>query len=248
MKSKILFIIISFSSFVSYAGNDNIHIDVKKANAIAKGGRIYDKWWKELKLEKPNTTHPAYPIVGKKQGASSWRCKECHGWDYKGYKGAYSKGSHKTGIKGIRNATSMSSKEIIAILKNKMHGYDKVMPAAALAQLANFIKNGQVDIAHYIDEKTLLVNGNKKRGKIIFNNSCKECHGSDGRNINFKTPSNPEFLGTVATENPVETIHKFRNGNPNTFIDGKPMPNMNKTLNLEEQIDLLTYLQTLPVK
>lgn len=248
MKSKILFIVISLASLTSYAANNASSINAKKANDIAEGGRLYDKWWKELKLDKPTSTHPSYPTAGKKQGAASWRCKECHGWDYKGHKGAYSKGSHKTGIKGVRNAINMNDKKIIAILKNKTHRYDKVMPEVALTQLANFIKNGQVDIASHLDKKTLHVNGNLKRGEIFFNNTCKECHGIDGRNINFKTLSKPEFLGTVATENPVETIHKFRNGNPNTFVNGKPMPNMNKILNLEEQIDLLTYLQTLPVK
>ena len=248
MKSKILFIIISLTPLSLYAENGAPHIDTKKADAIAEGGRIYDKWWKELKLEKPGTTHSAYPTAGKKQGAASWRCKECHGWDYKGNKGAYSKGSHKTGIKGIRNAVNMSDKEIVTILKNKIHGYDKVIPEAALAQLANFVKNGQVDIASYLNKKTLLARGNKKQGKVFFNTACKKCHGSDGRKINFKTSSKPEFLGTVATENPVETIHKFRNGNPNTFVNGKPMPNMNKVLSLKEQIDLLTYLQTLPIE
>ncbi len=248
MKSKILFIIIGLSSLTLNAANNASNIDAKKANAIAEGGRIYDKWWKELKLEKPASTHPSYPAVGKKQGAASWRCKECHGWDYKGDKGAYNKGSHKTGIKGIRNAVNMSDKEIVAILKNKIHGYDKVMPDAALAQLANFVKNGQVDIARYLNKKTLHVNGNKKHGESFFNKNCKECHGSDGRKINFKAPLNTEYLGTVATENPVETIHKLRNGNPAAFMNGKPMPNMNKILNLEEQIDLLTFLQTLPVK
>ena len=246
MKLKILLIIISLTSSASFAIDNNI--DIKNANAIAEGGRLYDKWWKELKLEKPMSTHPSYPATAKKQGSASWRCKECHGWDYKGNKGAYSKGSHKTGIKGIRKAINMSSKDILAILKNKTHGYDKVMPDAALAQIANFVKNGQVDITSYIDKQTLHANGDVKRGKLFFNNTCKNCHSNDGRNINFKKPSNPEYLGTVATENPVETIHKFRNGNPNTFINGKPMPNMNKVLNLTEQIDLLTYLQTLPVK
>jgi thiosulfate dehydrogenase len=122
------------------------------------------------------------------------------------------------------------------------------MPAAALIKVANFLKNGQVDIESYLDKNTLLVDGDKKRGKVFFTNNCKECHGSDGKNINFKSPSNPEFLGTVATENPVETIHKLRNGNPSAFYKGKRMPNMNKVLSLEEQIDLLSYLQTLPVK
>jgi len=248
MKSKILFIIISLTSIVTYANDNNIVLEANKADAIAKGGRLYDKWWKELKLEKPKTTHPSYPATAKKKGAASWRCKECHGWDYKGVKGAYGNGSHKTGIKGIRAATKMDKNEIIAILKNDIHDYNKVMPDIALAQIANFVKNGQVDIASYLNKKTLRVNGDIKRGKVFFNNTCNKCHGSDGRNINFKTPSNPEYLGTVATENPTETIHKFRNGNPNTFVNGKPMPNMNKVLSLNEQIDLLSYIQTLPIK
>ncbi|MDH5600592.1 MAG: cytochrome c, partial [Gammaproteobacteria bacterium] len=182
------------------------------------------------------------------KGSDTWRCKECHGWDYKGVKGAYAKGSHHTGIKGVQDAQMMSVDEVITVLKNKTHAFDKVMSTNALQQVANFIKNGQVDIESYLDKKTLLADGNKKRGKVFFQKNCKECHGSDGKNINFKTASNPEFLGTVATENPVETIHKFRNGNPSAFYNGKRMPNMNTVLTLEEQIDLLSYLQTLPVK
>ena len=245
MKKTLLILFISLSSFnVNAAGTP----DDKTLDAIAEGGRLYDKWWRELKLDKPMSTHPSYPASAKKKGPATWRCKECHGWDYKGVKGAYATGSHKTGIKGVEDAQMMSIEEIVNVLKNKQHGYDKVMPASALKQVANFLKYGQVDIESYLDEKTLLADGDKKRGKVFFTKNCKECHGSNGKNINFKTPSNPEFLGTVATENPVETIHKLRNGNPNAFYNNKRMPNMNKVLTLEEQIDLLSYLQTLPVK
>lgn len=244
----LLFIFFSLLLLNSCTSNNAaLSFDTSKYDTIAKGGRLYDKWWKELKLDKPKSTHFSYPATSKKQ-AGSWRCKECHGWDYKGVKGAYGKGSHFTGIKGIREAENMTTKDIISILKNKLHGYNRVMSDTSLAQIANFIKNGQVDIVSYLNKETLLANGNKKRGKDFFTKACKECHGSDGRKINFKTASNPEYLGTVATENPVEAIHKLRNGNPNAFINGKPMPNLNKVLNLKEQIDLLSYLQTLPVK
>jgi thiosulfate dehydrogenase len=243
MKKQISFIMICFLSLSTYASSDEL-----KPDTIAEGGRLYDKWWKELKLKKPTSTHSSYPATGKKKGAATWRCKECHGWDYKGVKGAYGEGNHKTAIKGIREAENMSTQNIIATLKNKLHGYNDVIPDTALTQIANFVKNGQVDIESYLNKKTLLTNGNQKRGKSFFNKSCKQCHGSDGRKINFKTYLNPEYLGTVATENPTETIHKLRNGNPNAFVNGKSMPNMNKTLNLKEQIDLLSYLQTLPVK
>lgn len=246
MNKQVLFILFtSLLSFNLQAGNI---IDSKSLDAIAEGGRLYDKWWRELKSDEPTSTHSSYPSAGKQKGSATWRCKECHGWDYKGAKGAYATGSHHTGIKGVQDAQLMSVDEIVNVLTNEAHGYDQVMPAAALIKVANFLKNGQVDIESYLDKNTLLVDGDKKRGKVFFTNNCKECHGSDGKNINFKSPSNPEFLGTVATENPVETIHKLRNGNPSAFYKGKRMPNMNKVLSLEEQIDLLSYLQTLPVK
>jgi thiosulfate dehydrogenase len=33
-------------------------------------------------MDEPQGTHPSYPKAGKKTGAGTWRCKECHGWDY----------------------------------------------------------------------------------------------------------------------------------------------------------------------
>lgn len=221
----------------------NLQATEINADKIAEGGRIYDKWWKELNLKKPSSTHPSYPATSKKQGTSSWRCKECHGWDYKGAKGVYGKGSHATGIKGINKAAGMSTNEIVNILKNNIHGYTNIMPNAALIKVAHFVKYGQIDISKYINKNSKLVSGNLKHGKKKFIDSCKKCHGSDGRSINFKTNKKPEFVGTVAQHNPWEAIHKIRNGQPHTS-----MPNMNAELNITAQIDLLTYLQSLPIK
>ena len=83
---------------------------------------------------------------------------------------------------------------------------------------------------------------------IIFNDSCKECHGRDGRERNFKDKKNPEYVGTVANKNPWEAMHKLRNGHPGAFVMGDAMPNMNEEISFQEQLDLLAYLQTLPVK
>jgi len=55
---------------------------VTEAWRIREGGRIYANWADELGSELPGTTHPAYPAAGKKKGKTTWRCKECHGWDY----------------------------------------------------------------------------------------------------------------------------------------------------------------------
>jgi hypothetical protein len=74
---------------------------------LAAGGRIYDNWWDALDREEPEGTHPSYPASAEQEGAVTWRCKECHGWDYKGVDGVYRSGSHYTGIKGIDGAIGM---------------------------------------------------------------------------------------------------------------------------------------------
>ena len=71
-------------------------------SAIARGGRLYDKWFAENKATKPADDHPSYANKGGQYGKdTSWRCKECHGWDYRGKDGAYAKGGHATGTVGI---------------------------------------------------------------------------------------------------------------------------------------------------
>lgn len=217
-------------------------------DTIAEGGRLYDKWWEEYDLKKPATTHPSYPASGKKKGAATWRCKECHGWDYKGRNGAYGKGSHFTGIRGITSYAGHEPSAIVSILKNDIHRFDTVMLDYGLLRIALFVSKGQVDISKYVDKKTRKVNGNLRRGQSIFNESCKECHGRDGMERNFKDDNNPEYIGTVANKNPWEAMHKLRNGHPGAFVMGDAMPNMNEEISFREQLDLLTYMQTLPEK
>ena len=219
---------------------------------LAEGGRLYDKWWAEYNLNKPSTTHPAYPEAGKKKGSSTWRCKECHGWDYMGAAGAYAKGSHYTGIKGIRDFANKDLDTIVAILKNSTHRYDTVMNNFGLRRIAAFVSLNQIDISDYVNSETRIVKGDAEFGQSIYNEWCKSCHGPDGRDINFKDDQSPEFVGTVAVKNPWEAMHKLRNGHPGAFVRmmmmRKPMPHMHDKISFEQQLDLLAYLQTLPVK
>ena len=63
---------------------------------IARGGMLYDKWYEVIEAGKPAKSHPAYPKDKKyaEKPGSNWRCKECHGWDYRGRDGAYASGKH----------------------------------------------------------------------------------------------------------------------------------------------------------
>lgn len=209
---------------------------------IAEGGKLYDHWSKVLFREmKDVPTHPSYPRTARQKGEATWRCKECHGWDYMGKDGAYAKGSHFTGIKGLRGAAGMAPEKIAAILRDTTHGYTEAMiPDGAVKALAVFVSRGQHDVDLVIDRATRKAHGDTKRGARFYQTICAICHGFDGKQLNFKTPEDPEFIGTVANENPWETLHKIRNGQP-----GIPMPSLG-VLELKDQVDILAYAQTLP--
>lgn len=210
---------------------------------IARGGQLYDNWWSVMERDAPASTHPAYPAAGKQKGAATWRCKECHGWDYRGADGAYGKGSHFSGVKGIRTMVGADSAAIVAVLRNQVHGYtEEMIPNSAAEKIAMFVSLGQVDMDQYIDRTTKKARGDAQRGARLYQTVCAVCHGFDGKEINFKDENKPEFIGTVASENPWETLHKIRNGQP-----GVPMVAL-AALSVQDQVDILAYTQTLPAK
>lgn len=211
--------------------------------SIARGGQYYDKWWAVIDADPPETTHPAYPAAGKKKGAVTWRCKECHGWDYKGAEGAYSKGSHFTGLKGITGMAGKDITEIANILRGEPHNYTRdLIPNKAMDRLALFVSAGQIEMDRYIDRSSKKAKGDAGRGAQIYQTVCATCHGFNGKEINFKSEENPEYIGTIANDNPWELLHKIRHGQP-----GEPMVAM-ITLPLQDLADIVAYAQTLPEK
>jgi len=205
-------------------------------SAIARGGRLYDKWFAENKAAKPADDHPAYPHKGGKYGKdASWRCKECHGWDYKGKDGAYASGGHATGIKGIQGAAGKDTTAIVAIFKDKNHGYtDAMLSAEDMNDLALFVAKGQVDVAKYVDAGTKKPKGDAARGEAYFNTLCAGCHGKDGKKLKDAPP-----LGSVA-DNAAEMLHKILNGQP-----GEAMPAL-RALDPQISADIALHLQALP--
>lgn len=211
--------------------------------ATARGGQLYDKWWVVLGREPPKETHPAYPDTGKKSGSSTYRCKECHGWDYRGVDGAYGKGSHYSGIKGIRAMVGADPKGIAKALRAAPHGYTKEMiPDRELHNVALFVSLGQMEMDRYVDRATNKARGEAERGARYYQTICAVCHGFDGKLINFHDEQEPEFIGTIARDNPWEFLHKARFGQP-----GIPMISL-ITLPLQDLADILAYAQTLPAE
>lgn len=206
---------------------------------LARGGLLYDNWPHELGVN-INKTHPSYPVNGKAKGKSTWRCKECHGWDYKGKDGDYSKVSHYTGIKGIRSYSRKDPLEIVKILKDKTHAFGDMLSDENYDALSLFVSLGQLDMDLYIDRQTKKSIGDFANGGRIYLATCTKCHGNDGKDINLGDEKQPAYVGTEANENPWEVLHKIRWGHPR-----EPMISL-VFLSLKEQLDVLAFCQALP--
>jgi thiosulfate dehydrogenase len=212
-----------------------IPVQAEEDSAIARGGRLYDKWFAVIGAEEPKDTHKAWPASNtKKKGNATWRCKSCHGWDLRGKDGAYASGSYKTGIPGIRQYAGGDAAEVVAIAKNSLHGLGMI-PDADLADLALFVTKGQVDMTKYINADKS-INGDATKGAAYYNTLCAGCHGKEGD----KPKDMKKSLGEVVSGNPWEGLHKILNGQPD-----EAMPAL-RALPMEITVDTLAYTVTLP--
>jgi mono/diheme cytochrome c family protein len=212
----------------------------------AAGGRIYDKWWDALGRPEPTKMNPAYPTAINKKviGSDTWRCKECHAWDYQGSSGIYSKGGHFTGIKGILGAASKPKEELLVIFRDKNHPYTKDMITdAEMERLAAFINRGLVDMRTFLDFKERKVkSGDIVRGREIFQTTCAACHGFDGRALDWGTDGGHNYVGTEAVEVPDEVYNKISNAHT-----GVQMINL-RAFSFEDRVSLMAYAATLPLE
>ncbi|MEE9599117.1 MAG: c-type cytochrome [Anaerolineales bacterium] len=212
------------------------------------GGAMYDKWWVVAGVDEPVEDHPLWATqdTNERSGKDSWRCKECHGWDYKGLEGAYGSGSHFTGFTGVLSAAEMSTEDLTAWMdgtNNPNHDFASLMDDVFLQALIAFMKTEMEDLSGFVGEDKT-VEGDRSRGQSKYDMSCAACHGVDGTRINFGDDEDPEYLGTVASGNPWETFHKALNGQP-----GEPMPNgISLGWTIEDILDLVSYVQTMPAE
>ncbi len=218
------------------------------AGSVSRGGLLYDRWWRVAELDEPTGDMPiwARQTTNTRSGTDTWRCKECHGWDYMGADGAYGSGSHFTGFPGVFEAQDKTSDQLVAQLTGEVdsdHDFS-VMSDDDIADLVAFLREGLVDMSAFIDADKAAIGGDLANGEELFAASCAACHGEDGRAINFHDPAEPEYVGNIAVDNPWEFIHKVRAGQPGTAMPSA----IDAGWSMQDVIDVLAYSQTLPTE
>jgi mono/diheme cytochrome c family protein len=221
--------------------------DEQWSNAdIVKGGLLYDKWWTVNGSDQPTTDFDpiwASQSTNTRSGGDTWRCKECHGWDYVGELGRYSSGSHYTGFDGVWAARTKDRTVIFDNIKNEGgdHDFSSALSDMDVLHLTKFIVDGLVDMSQYIDSKGSAT-GNAAAGQQLYADPCATCHGKDGKTFDFEDDPGVQGVGWLANDNPQEVLHKIRWGHP-----GSDMPSMVDRELTDDQIgDILAYAQTLP--
>ncbi|MGH1347614.1 MAG: hypothetical protein ACRBN8_39015 [Nannocystales bacterium] len=250
-------------------------VDAYDSADLHEGGRLYDRIWAETPSEDFTGDHPLWAArpdtsssgVG---GTETWRCKECHGWDYLGVDGQYGTGNHRTGFPGILR-TQLSPLGLFDLLSEEPgenpagHAYGRFLSDRELWDLVRFCLEGAVSTSDIIDDSGSFVPA-PPPGEALFADgigsepSCASCHGGSGQTMPHVDdgheddaeeseepeeelePEHLETIGSVARENPWEFHHKARFGHP-----GSPMHGFQKGGASHEDIGALgAFAQSLP--
>lgn len=207
---------------------------------LAHGGRIYDNWWVALEQEQPNALHPAYPRSGSANPAASWRCVTCHGWDYEGSDGS------TVGLSRMPSVLGMQGRDpdrVKSIVRDRRHRYsERMIPDAALDDLAFFLTAGLADSTRFVDRETGEVFGDAARGREVYQNVCAACHNFSGNAAIYGEAEDLRTLGAIANASPWQALHKIRNGQPGA--DMLAMRVFDEAL----VADVIAYLKTLPIE
>ena len=213
---------------------------------MIRGGKLYDNWWTQTEQDAPTEDNPLWKTqtTNTRKGASTWRCAECHGWDYKGSDGAFASGSHKTGFPGILSSRGKSPDEILASLKgetNPDHDFSEYLEEQDLIDLSLFVSQGAMDISTILNPDGS-PKGSATEGKAKFNEVCSGCHGPNGTAIDFAAGSKVEYLSDPSTGNPWQFVHRMRFG-----VALWPMPSaIDNKFTDQDLANVLAYVQTLP--
>ena len=210
----ILFVVISITS-INVSAREN----QQEISPVSRGAQIYDDWTVVI----PNAPVPVgnNPIWSRQtnntlSGLDTWRCVECHGWDYQGKDGAFRSGSNETGFSGILEASSKDIASLKAALDgttDSQHNFTSILNDEDVESVITFIQTGLIDDNEYIDlVSRKVIAGDLNNGKDKYQQACSSCHGEDGTLATFRYEGTEVALGTLAIQDPWRFLHRTRFG------------------------------------
>jgi hypothetical protein len=216
---------------------------------IIRGAQLYDNWYGVLGVDPPVGNMPIWSrqTTNTRSGGDTWRCNECHGWDYRGTQGEYQAGSHFTGFPDLWTLVQgLTVEDIVNHLKGSLdpaHDFSTYLDDTSLTQLADFLKFGIIDDTTYIDPISLrVINPDFSHGQNLYQNTCLACHGEDGKKIVLRIEGIDEYLGSIANRDPWRFLHRTRFG-----VAGTDMPvGISLGWQPADGRDILAFAQSLP--
>lgn len=213
-----------------------------------RGAQLYDNWMSVLDVNPPDGNAPFWYLqdTNKLEGIDTWRCQECHGWDYKGNEGAFANGNHVTGFKGIQDMVGKSNEEIIDYLNgtnNIEHDFSNYLSEKDMNDLAAFMQTKQVDLELLVNYDTREILGHKENGEVYYQETCQECHGELGSDIIVSHDGFTMFISDLSYADPWQAFHHARFGKPNIDVNHAFEE---YGLSIYKLADILAYTQSLP--
>ncbi|HCE54924.1 MAG TPA: hypothetical protein DER05_07940 [Lutibacter sp.] len=206
MKALNLFYVIAIFAitFTSCTFDDEAISPFETADQ-ANGGIMYDKFWAtESNFDQTNTHLATLNAKG-----DFFRCKQCHGWDGLGNKGAYINRAPKTsrpnisGINLYEMGQSKTAQELFDALSktserrsiatdlstynpdsnategDKMPNLTELLTPAQIWDLVKFMKEGMMDVRELYDAT---YTGNYPTGSMAISNVGKNGNATNGKN------------------------------------------------------------------
>ncbi|MEM6293723.1 MAG: hypothetical protein AAGA54_20785 [Myxococcota bacterium] len=203
----------------------------------AWGGRIFDRWYGELRVQfKPGQSGGPRgdgSLLGpdgapRTAQGHSYRLKNFFGWDLRGAEGIYGPDYQNKPYVSKRNllATTQSVDELMAWLTagdDEIPAYGEVFDEKVLRATATFIHRMQAGelpgpqtvwtLSKDAPKNYVLNPGaDVEAGRTAYQDSCSHCHGEDGTDIDIHGSSAGAYMRSKAYEGWIKVL----NGHPGT--------------------------------